>query len=1185
MEIRGRATSTLLLVFVTLFFSNLLHADVTGSILGVVRDRSQAVVTGARVVVTNAETNYSQETTSATDGSYHILALPVGNYKLTATASGFGPFTATDIILKVNDQLRVDITLQVGSVQQEVSVSADAVQVESESTQLGDVIDSKKMLALPLNGRSYIDLLGLQAGVVPVTSGSMQQDRPVSGYITSPGNLSVNGQRETSNAFLVNGGDVSEGRNLGAGLVPNLDSVEEFRLITNSFDAEYGKFSGSVMNAITKSGTNGIHGTVFEFLRNDKLDARNYFDPSRSELRRNQFGYAVGGPFWKNKLFWFTDYQGTRQVVGASTGLVTLPTVEQRSGIFSASDFLDENLNPLTGGVKGVFWADTLSTRLGYAVADGEAYYSSGCTDTGTCVFPNAIIPSNAFANPAVGILPYIPVPNVPGTTDQFSDNSQRNRVRDDKFGQRVDFINQKTGNWSFYYHFDDSNVVNALNASVPGFASVTPSRAQQFVISNTKTLGPTAVNQFRASFFRVATVTDKPQSSFAQLSDLGFKTGVGTLGINPSGPAGFPQTVPPEYFNNFSIGVNTLTTFQPNNTFHFSDGFSKAMGAHTLKFGGEFRYLQINERNTCAPNGDFTFNGSETGSDFADFLIGAPVEFNQCSQQFLDSRSRYGGAYVQDTYKVRPNVTLNLGLRWEASMPWYDTQGKIETIVPGLQSTQFPTAPLGWVVPGDPGIPSTLAPTRYNNFAPRLGIAYSPGFSDGLAAKVFGGPGRSSIRASYGIYYTSIEDLNLFYEVGDAPFGLYWVSPSSTMFDEPYRTRADGLSQTQRFPFTFPTPGSPANQTLDYSIYLPISYSPGYDIHNRLPYAEHYDLSIQRELSKSTVLTLSYVGTQGHRLISQFDANPGNPVLCDQLNQLGATPTCESFGEQGTFILDPGTPPPAAAVTVECPPGTTVGSTCVGGTRNQLGPAFGQNNSFTVNIANSSYNAGQVTLERKAADMTFLAAYTYSKAIDNSSGFGQWVNFSNPRLSRSLAAFDVTHNFVFSYSWDIPFQRAFPGAPKRLTQGWNFSGITRFTGGLPVAISQNGDDVSLFGSGNTDVPNLVGKVQIQDPRKTSDHIFFNRDAFDSGPAGTFGNANRQFFHGPGINNFDIGLMKRTTITESMAFEIRAEFFNVFNHTQFNNPDGNFSIFGDTMGQVTSARDPRIGQISAKFYF
>jgi hypothetical protein len=483
---------------------------------------------------------------------------------------------------------------------------------------------------------------------------------------------------------------------------------------------------------------------------------------------------------------------------------------------------------------------------------------------------------------------------------------------------------------------------------------------------------------------------------------------------------------------------------------------------------------------------------------------------------------------------------------------------------VPGLQSTQFPTAPLGWVVPGDPGIPSTLAHTHYNNFAPRLGLAYSPGFTDGVGKKIFGGPGKTSIRASFGIYYTSIEDLNLFYEVGDAPFGQYWVSPQPTMFNEPFRTRADGISQTQRFPFTFPIPGSPANATLDYSKYLPLSFSPGYDIHNRLPYAEHYDLSIERELSKNTVLTLAYVGTQGHRLISQYDANPGNPALCLQL------PGCGPFGENTTYTDSSGAP--------------------VYGTRDKLNsiharpPDFGDNNSFTVNIANSSYNSGQVTLERKAANMNFLAAYTYSKAIDNSSGFNQWVNFVNPRLSRSLAAFDVTHNFVFSYSWDIPFNRAFPGAPKRLTQGWNFSGITRFTGGLPVAISQNGDDVSLFGSGNTDVPNIVGKIHIQDPRNP-DHTFFNRDAFDSGPVGAFGNANRQFFHGPGINNFDIGLMKRTAITESTAFEIRAEFFNVFNHTQFNNPDGNFSIFGDQMGVVTSAKDPRIGQISAKFYF
>src|SRR5438045_1490017 len=444
-------------VIMALFLaSSFLFADVTGSILGVVRDPSQAVVKGVRVTVTNTQTNLSQDSVTGDVGSYHFLALPAGTYRVNATIPGFQQFNTTDIVVKVNDQLRVDINLRVGNVKEEVSMGADAVQVETESTQLGDVIDSKKMLALPLNGRSYLDLLGLQAGVAPETAGTIGGDRPVSGYIQNAGNVSVNGQRETANAFLVNGGDVSEGRNLGAGLVPNIDSVEEFRLITNSFDAEYGKFSGSVMNAITKSGTNSIHGTVFEFLRNDKFDSTKYFDDGKAELRQNQFGYAVGGPLWKNKIFWFTDYQGTRIVSGASTGSVLLPSVTQRSG-----DFLD---NPggsgtntssfLTGNVVGNTWATVLTGRLGYTVNNGEPYYIQGGCNNTQCVFPNAFIPQSALAAPAIGILPYIPIPNVNAQT--FSDNSQRNRVRDDKAAQRIDFNNQKTGNWSFYYHYDD---------------------------------------------------------------------------------------------------------------------------------------------------------------------------------------------------------------------------------------------------------------------------------------------------------------------------------------------------------------------------------------------------------------------------------------------------------------------------------------------------------------------------------------------------------------------------------------------------------------------------------------------------------------------------------------------------------------------------------------------------------
>jgi hypothetical protein len=384
------------------------------------------------------------------------------------------------------------------------------------------------------------------------------------------------------------------------------------------------------------------------------------------------------------------------------------------------------------------------------------------------------------------------------------------------------------------------------------------------------------------------------------------------------------------------------------------------------------------------------------------------------------------------------------------------------------------------------------------------------------------------------------------------------------------------------KFPFTFPTPGDPANKTLDYGRYLPIQYSPGYSIQNRMPYAEHYNFTIQRELSKSTVLTLAYVGTQGHKLISQNDADPGNAALCQQLTAAGAMdlntglPGCGPYQENDIYQLPNGSKVYSTRNYLSdnyCPTSTTL-------------ICFSQRNTFTRNSANSNYNSFQATLERKASDVTFLLAYTYGKSLDNASTFGDYMNFSNYRLSRGLSTFDVTHNFVASYNWAVPFDRAFRGLPKRLTQGWTVNGISRFSTGFPIGISQGNGDISLTGSAS-DEPNRVGPIVTLNPRNLDadgNNRYFLANAFAVNTVlGTFGNSNQRFFHGPGFLNTDLGAAKRIPITESMAIEFRAEFFNVFNHTQFSNPSGNIS--SSRFGVVSSANAPRIGQVSAKFYW
>jgi hypothetical protein len=1196
-------------LLVCLLLPVLLNAEVTASISGVVTDPSGAIVPNAVVILRSGDTGLERKIQANAQGTYEFLAVPIGeNYSVRVEAPGFRAAVQTGIKLEVNQKYRADFKLTVGAVTATVEVTGAITQVDTSSTQLGDVIGSKKITTLPLNGRSYLDLLGLQAGVVPTKSDAALTDRPVDGNGAS-GQLSVNGQRESANSFLVNGGDVEESVYNGASIVPTLDSIEEFRLLTNTFNAEYGRFSGAIVNVVTKSGSNEIHASAYEFLRNEKLDARGFFDPTKGDFKRNQFGGTLGFPIVKNKVFFFGDYQGTREIRGVSQSLI-VPSVLEKTGDFS--DLADTGFatfntqipdpnNPdntiivpttVRGDNSAENFANTLTQRLGYTVSPGEPYYflptdikdpntlqpyGVACTDNTQCVFPGAngpVIPQSAWSPVTVATLKFLPDPNGGGNT--FSTTAEKLNLRDEKFGLRVDFNSGRFGTWSGYYHFDDTNYLNpfcdCFSKTAPGFSTVTLSRAQQVQLSNTALLNPNTVNEVRLNYTRIGLLRNKPVGGLGKIEDFGYIRGDAAhpLGVFPTNSK--YEGVAPISFGqmNSYFGLPDGTTGQYNNTYQITDNFSKIIGKHTLKFGGDIRYIQVNERNTYTSNGWFDFSGGETGNDFADYLLGAPDTFNQTSPQLLDSRTKYYGLYGQDTFRATSDLTINYGLRWDVSQPFYDTKNRIQTFVPGVQSQVYPDAPTGLVFPKDPGIPRTLAPTQYTRFAPRLGIAYSPGATEGTFAKLTGGPGKTSIRVGSGIYYTAIEDVTLFNEVGDAPFGLFWVSPSPVYIEEPYKRRVGQQdSAGNRFPFTIP----PAGATGIWSKYLPLAYTPGYNLHNKLPYSIQFNLVVERELPKNFLFSLGYVGSRGRHLLSTVESNPGNPAACL------AVPDCGPFGEDTIYDLGGGnfafgTRPYSVTSGRELDRTTGIGSLDFA------------NNAWQATVGNSDYNSLQVQLQKNVGAFRILGAYTFSKSIDNSSGFFDAINPYNADLSRALSTFDLAHNFVVSYSYDLPFAKSDHGVKGKLLGGWTISGITRFTTGFPITLSES-DDQSLCGCEGADVPKYNGTpIHFMDPRQidpvTGGHFFFDPAPFSSSDLGTIGNVKRRFFHGPGINNWDLAFHKNTRITERVTLEFRGELFNAFNHAQFENPDGDVA---GSMGQVTSAREPRIGQLALKLSF
>jgi len=1152
--------------------------DGTGRLSGQVADPAGAAMAGVTIQLRNTGTNAEHRAVTNAEGLYAFPALAPGQYELRIDQPGFQPYLQKNLDVPANATVQANVTLSLGPRSEAITIEDSPLAVDTANTQAGELIATAKMESVPLNGRSYTDLLALQPGVIPVSS---QQPNAVvmSGCTTAPpsgdlnpGNLAVSGQRETANGFFVNGGSTQEDFNMGSAVVPNLESIQEFQVLTGNFEAQYGNFSGGQVLVTTKSGANQLHGSGFEFLRNTNLDARSFFAAERARFDRNQFGGTLGGPLRKDRAFFFVDYQGTRMTQGLETGRIAVPSLQNRAGDLS------DVASTLTGTVNGQYWANLLTQRLGYGVVAGEPYYKPGCTNAEECVLPNARLPEQAWSAPARALLQYIPLPNQGANT--FSSSAENQVLRDDKGAVRLD-TTTRWGALAAYYHTDDYRLDNPYptaqgGANVPGFNALSFGRAQLVTLSLTTALSASSVNELRVGYTRAANDIGQPVGGVGpSLVSQGFHDAAGSPGIVALAP--HIEGVENVSFNDFTIGVDTTGVVQANNTYQWSEAFSKVAGAHMFKLGAGMHFDQVNINPNATYNGAFLFQGTETGSDFADFLLGVASSYAQGDSNAFYLRNKYAGLYFQDSWQARPNLTVNYGVRWDLLPPWREKYNQLQTAVLGQQSRVYPGAPAGLVFPGDPGVPDTLSPASYTNFAPRLGVAYSPAVASGLLHRLFGAAGSTSIRAGYGLFYTAFEGLSAGIMSACPPYGYDYDSFAPPLVETPFVTAATGQNVGQRFPEPIPATGASVahpNSSIDWSQYMPITGMPSFYYRNATPYTESYNFSVERQLSRRTLLKLGYAGSQAHHLLVLISANPGNPALCkslsDPANVLAGTATCGPFGESGTFV-------------------TRAGQT-IQGTRGPFDANFAAV-TYQKTIGNSNYNSFEVSLRHSTGTLEFLLGYTYGKSIDQSSSLSEAVNPLNPSLNRAVSAFDMRHNFVASYDWKLPLERLFH-ARNRWSGGWSLSGITRFSTGLPVTLYNN-NDTSLLGT----IPNGINNNGVDTPDYTPGHLAVNTDprngrtAFNTAlfalpELGTLGTASRRFFYGPGIVNYDMALHKRVPLDESRALELRLEAFNVFNHAQFYGAAAvNGNITSGSFGQITSSAPPRLVQLAAKFSF
>ncbi|MGO9404506.1 MAG: TonB-dependent receptor domain-containing protein [Terriglobales bacterium] len=1209
---RLQVFSALFLLMVLTFAAPLWAQKDAGAIVGLVRDSSGAVVTGAKVTVTDVDRGIQLTFATNDAGEYVASPLRIGRYTVTVEMKGFKKEVAGPVQVNIQDRVAVDLKLQAGAATEVITVTAERAQLETETSDLGQVVDAKRINALPLNGRNYAQLALLGVGVAA--------SEPNSRVETTYG-FSANGARSLQNNFLLDG--IDNNANLGDVLngaayvvQPAVDAIGEFKVDTNAYSAEFGRGNGAILNAVIKSGTNQLHGDLWEYLRNEKVDAINAFDTSQQPYKQNQFGFTLGGPIVKNKMFIFGDYEGLRVSQGKPQ-ISTVPTPAEVGGDFSL-------VSPLGAAMPGVvdcsgnptYQGEIFNSRLAennYAGnANGYCGVPIGTTAAGV---PTNIFTGNSGTNTAIDPLGQelanlFPAPNDPalGTNAFLSD--PKGTETENKFDIRYDYTISSKDNFfaRFSYGNDSTFLPSPFNNYLDGGSfqdGYSQNLAEGLAASEIHSFSSNLTNEVRFGFNHLT----------SHRYNLNYNINVAQQ-LNPVFP-GVPYTAGQNDGGLPSIGFSDGTTsigsseYQPalehQHSYVFNENLNWVRGRHAMKFGTELRFEQFTILEPAAARGymsfgsDFTDNPAAPGfggEAVATFLLGIPDGGEITSLNNIVYNRQIYAVYGLDDFKVTPRLTLNLGLRYELFTTIKEANSLEGTfdfatqslLVPSGQNATYPSgATLASELPIHNNGSAGLISPDTNNFAPRIGFSYQ--LSDKLV-----------LRSGYGIFYGGQEN---------GPF-----SNPSPGFNPPFFS-----SESFATPCTVPS-ANPAQEDCSISTAnnggLPLNFlyqgfpsaslsNPNtptlysIDPHLVTPYTQQWHLGLQYQLPADTVLEVSYGGSRGLKLFAFYNGNQAVPTS------------------------DPSDPlAPRRPASNNNWPGAT--GPCDNNPANDYADAANCNPALDTSIATfrsntqSNYNSLQVRLEKRYSHgLQYEAAYTFAHALDNASSAslgsvnnGDFLDQRYPNQNYGNADFDVRHRFVFSYVYDLPFGRGkmfakdASGVVNQVLGNWQMSGVfSAATGNYYTATDivsvSNTDDGGYVGY-QGQRPTIIGNPNA---KPCVPGTLFNTCAF--GPnnvQGTFGDAPRNDIVGPGYTEWDTSLVKQFPISEQKHFEFRAEFFNILNHVNYLfSPFGGISVEPvplefdpnnintpanpqvSPFGYPVAARAPRQIQFALKFYF